>query len=220
MDALERNKFMREAVTRLEPHAARLMALAFGERLVAIAERSTEASLNGVDAQAALDLCWDDLSGVAQTEHVSRIEESLRDALPLDRNGTVLARPGAALEFYTVQGLIELLATKTGSRPAQAVATQLHSWLNSHFVHVYASTKERPANLLRYASDTTGNVAIELETAVEDEEMADLVTDSVDRAAFRRRAAETGRALADIIVRWEAIAATTRKLGETNPYER
>ena len=211
---------MREALSRLGPQAARLMGLAFGERLVAIAERSTEASLNSVVAQAALDLCWDGWSGVAQSERVSSIEESLRDVLPLDRNGTVLARPGAALEFYTVQGLLELLAVNTGSRPARAVATQLHSWLNSHFIHVYASTKERPANLLRYASDTTGNVAFELETTIEDEEMADVVADSVDPAAFRGRAAETGRALADIIVRWEANAATTRKLGETNPYER
>src|SRR5688572_5038931 len=99
MDALERDKFMREAVTRLEPQAARLMGLALGERLVAIAERSTEASLNSVVAQAALDLCWDDLSGVDQTEHVSSLEVSLRDALPLDVNGTVLARPGNFTPF-------------------------------------------------------------------------------------------------------------------------
>lgn len=168
-------------------------------------------------ARAALDRCWEVLSGTAQGEHVASIAESLREALPLAEDGTVLTRPGAALEFYAIQGLIELLATKTGSRRAQLVAIQLHSWLNSHLVHVYASSRERPANLLRYASDTTGNVAIELETSVEDEEMVDVVAASVDWAAFRGRAVTTGEALADIIARWEVVASTTRKLGDTSP---
>lgn len=217
MDALERDKAMREALARLEPQAARLMGLAFGERLVAVAERSTQASLDSEVAQAALDRCWDVLSGTAQGEHVASIAESLGEALPLAEDGTVLARPGAALEFYSIQGLIELLATKTGSRQAQVVAIQLHSWLNSHLVHVYASSRERPANLLRYASDTTGNVAIELETSVEDEEMVDVIAGPVDWAAFRGRAVTTGEALADIIARWEVVASTTRKLGHTSP---
>lgn len=217
MDALQRDSDMREAFTRLEPRAARLMGLAFGERLVVIAEHSTQASLDTQLTKAALDQCWGDLSGATQADRVSEIEESLREALPLAANGAVMARPGAALEFYALQGAIELLAAKTGSRPAQAVAIQLHSWLNSHLVHVYASTKERPANLLRYASDTAGNLAIELETAVEDEEMADVVAGSVDCTAFRVRAAETGHALADLVARWEAIASTVGKAGDTHP---
>lgn len=208
---------MHEALTRLEPRAARLMGLAFGERLAVIAEHSTEASIDTKVLKAALDLCWGDLSGGPQAGYVSDIEESLKEALPLAANGTVLARSGAALEFYALQGAIELLAATTGSRPPQAVATQLHSWLNSHLIHVYASTQERPANLLRYASDTAGNLAIELETAVEDEEMADVVADSVDWTAFRVRAAETGHALAHLVARWEAIASTMRKVGETHP---
>jgi hypothetical protein len=215
MDALERDKAMREALARLEPQAARFMGLAFAERLVAVAERSTQASLDSEVAQAALDRCWDVLSG--EGEHVASIEESLREALPLAEDGTVLARSGAALEFYAIQGLLELLDTKTGSPHAQVVAIQLHSWLNSHLVHVYASSKERPANLLPYASDTTGNVAIVLETSVEDKELVDVIAGSIEWAAFRGRAVTTGKALADIIARWEIIASATRKLGETSP---
>lgn len=94
---------MHEALTRLEPRAARLMGLAFGERLAVIAEHSTEASIDTKVLKAALDLCWGDLSGGPQAGYVSDIEESLKEALPLAANGTVLARSGAALEFYALR---------------------------------------------------------------------------------------------------------------------